>query len=598
MSPQPHGLPHDFAFDERQLEGWKTNQILADIRVDKWGDFDIVCSSINQHFPDAEASKAIRLLKHALRSINKNTTSMPMQLYTDRFITFLDKKPTKDRFLSAFSRVMDKMAIQGAVDHAKAKNELKADLVGTLLVGNALNKQAQNAMGGNTISSSSASMSTNANHPPSDDNDANDVIRKGTIEVISNANTGHSPEDDNDDVDECAGNMTTKSTIEKAAIEIYEQYTQGSPISSAERSIMSSGLSGILDFVDANEDGQRLLFGAPQWMKMRAQYEHAFKEILTFARPSHLDEALTHIIHLCERSKEAAARAYLTKAMEANDVDEDSMMGLRLVLQLFDSLTIHHTMLDPLRRIQPTEYDVAFKLWLPLFDRLFAGTCISTRIAETSNTFTAINKRAMYSNDHHHPVAFKIDIRFVHNCHHTSKMIDVAAAEAALDGSANDKTINDNAKLLREGKDILDKLLNTSLEQHAANAMMGVVIQLDGFQGEVSSIHLDQDGLYVALPRQRLQYPRSAASLRRFSDTMDALLALKDQLCSISATISNQMDLYKDKRASLGSKHARPATAISPHHLTKRQRATWYSPPRNDPSLSCLPPLSLPSKED
>ncbi|KAG0940613.1 hypothetical protein G6F57_006027 [Rhizopus arrhizus] len=245
--------------------------------------------------------------------------------------------------------------------------------------------------------------------------------------------------------------------------------------------------------------------------------------------------------------------------MEANNVDEDSMMGLGLVLQLFDSLTIHRTMLDPLQRIQPTEYDVAFKLWLPLFDRLFAGTYISTRIAETSNAFTAINKRAMYANGHHHPIAFN----------------DVAAAEAALDAAEH-----------------------LALEQHAANAMMGIVIQLDGFQGAVSSIHLDQDGLYVALPRQRLQYPRSTTSLRRFSDTMDALLALKDQLCSISAIISSHMDLCKDKRASLGSKHARPATAIPPHHLTKRQRATWYSPPHNNPSLSCLPPLSLPSEED
>ncbi|KAG0167893.1 hypothetical protein DFQ30_005534 [Apophysomyces sp. BC1015] len=162
--------------------------------------------------------------------------------------------------------------------------------------------------------------------------------------------------------------------------------------------------------------------------------------------------------------------------MEASDVDKDSMTGLRLVA----SLTIHRTMLDPLRRIPPTEYDVAFQLWLPLFDRLFPGTCISTRIAETSNEFTAINKRAMCSKGHHHPVAFKIGIRFVHHCHHTSTMIDIAAAETACDSSPCDKTINDNAKLLREGEDILDKLLNTSLEQHAANAMKGVVIQLDG----------------------------------------------------------------------------------------------------------------------
>ncbi|KAI9321864.1 hypothetical protein BX666DRAFT_2023947 [Dichotomocladium elegans] len=590
MAPQPHGMRHDFALDRKQLEGYKTSRILAGIPVDKWGDFDVVCSSINQHFPDVEASKAISLFKHSLNAINRNTTSMPMQLYTDRLLIFLSKKPTKDRFLSTYSRVMQKTAIQSTVDHAKAKNDLKAELVGTLLVGNALDKQAQDVLAGNTLPSASASssLSASADDPPS-----------STVDVISSVNNTQSCEDEDEDTDECTGIIiSTKSTIERAAMKIHKRYSQGCTVSCAERSIMSSGLSGILDFVNANEDGQRSLFGASQWMKMLAQYEHTFKEALTFARPSHLEEVLTHMIHLCERSKEAAARMYLAKAKEAHDMDEDSIMGLGLVSQLFDSLTIHRTMLDPLRRIRPTEYDVAFKLWLPLFDRLFAGTHISTRIAETSNAFTATNKQAIYANDPHHATAFKIDIRFVHNCPHTSRMIDIAAAEAALDGSANDKIIKDNAKLLREGKDILDGLLNISLEQHAANAMMGIVIQLDGFQGAVSSIHLDQDGVYVALPRQRLQYPRSTSSLRRFSDTVDALLALRDQLCSISAVISNQMDLYKDKRASLGSKHARPATAIPPHHLTKKQRATWYSPPHNNPSLSHLPPLPLLSDED
>ena len=174
-------------------------------------------------------------------------------------------------------------------------------------------------------------------------------------------------------------------------------------------------------------------------------------------------------------------------------------------------------------------------------------------------------------------------------------MIDIAAAEAAADGSSDNKTTDDNAKLLREGKDILDNLLNISLEQRAADTMVGIVIQIDGFQGTIASLHLDQDGLYVALPRQRLQYPRSTTSLHRFSDTLDALIALKEQLCLISAMINNQMELYKDKRSSLGSKHSRPDNVIPPHRLTKKQRGTWYTPPRDDPSLSCLPP---PSSDD
>lgn len=74
---------------------------------------------------------------------------------------------------------------------------------------------------------------------------------------------------------------------------------------------------------------------------------------------------------------------------------------------------------------------------------------------------------------------------------------DIAAAEATVDSSSDDKTIDDNAKLLRQGKDILD----ISIEQHAVSTMVGIVIQLDGFQRQLSSAHLDEDGVYVSLPR-------------------------------------------------------------------------------------------------
>ncbi|ORY97216.1 hypothetical protein BCR43DRAFT_513646 [Syncephalastrum racemosum] len=97
-------------------------------------------------------------------------------------------------------------------------------------------------------------------------------------------------------------------------------------------------------------------------------------------------------------------------------------------------------MLNPLRRIQFTEYDATFKLWLPLFDHLFVGSSISTRIAGTSNQFTAATKR----------------------------MVDIAPAEIALDGTADNNTINGNANFLRGGKDIPARLPDISLEQRAA----------------------------------------------------------------------------------------------------------------------------------
>ncbi|KAI9029679.1 hypothetical protein CLU79DRAFT_735394 [Phycomyces nitens] len=72
-------------------------------------------------------------------------------------------------------------------------------------------------MGENTISSSSTSLSTNANHPSRNDNDANDVIHKSITEATSSVSTAPSLKYYNDDADECAGIITTRSTIKKGS---------------------------------------------------------------------------------------------------------------------------------------------------------------------------------------------------------------------------------------------------------------------------------------------------------------------------------------------------------------------------------------------
>ncbi|KAG0162563.1 hypothetical protein DFQ28_001081 [Apophysomyces sp. BC1034] len=114
-------------------------------------------------------------------------------------------------------------------------------------------------------------------------------------------------------------------------------------------------------------------------------------------------------------------------------------------------------------------------------------------IMETTNEYTAAQKRLTYKQQDsaHKAIAFKIDFRLFHHCCHSGKRIDIAKVESAKPGS-NDKVTLDHAKLLREGKDALDRLLQAVMEQCVAYAMKAFVIQLDGFQGQMSSIHLDQ----------------------------------------------------------------------------------------------------------
>lgn len=42
---------------------------------------------------------------------------------------------------------------------------------------------------------------------------------------------------------------------------------------------------------------------------------------------------------------------------------------------------------------------------------------------------------------------------------------------------------------------------------------------VDDFQGEMSSVHLEEVSVYVTLPRQRIRYPRPLSSFHFFSGT-------------------------------------------------------------------------------
>ncbi|KAG0161892.1 hypothetical protein DFQ30_005000, partial [Apophysomyces sp. BC1015] len=174
------------------------------------------------------------------------------------------------------------------------------------------------------------------------------------------------------------------------------------------------------------------------------------------------------------------------------------------------SLSRHAILLDPLLQFSgPSEYDVAYKLWLPLFDCLFDGhPSISICIAETTNDYSANEKRNAYiktpsSHDAPRTISFKIDIRFVYHCRQSSQIIDLAAVEAAALFSSQTKVTSDNAKLLREGKDVLDRLLKTMVEQQSAEAMKGFIIQLDGLESLLSTLHFDE-GLYVVIPAAKM----------------------------------------------------------------------------------------------
>ncbi|KAI8066915.1 hypothetical protein BC940DRAFT_59722 [Gongronella butleri] len=155
--------------------------------------------------------------------------------------------------------------------------------------------------------------------------------------------------------------------------------------------------------------------------------------------------------------------------------------------------------------------------------------------------------------------------------------------EAARRYDDDQKLSHDHGKLLREGKDIVDQLLNNVVDSEAAERIKGFVFQLIGTQGAITSLHLDdeEEGLYVAVPQKSISLPRSIHSLRRFEDTLAVLLNIRRELDSLAHCLRDQMELMEERRRSVGATRSRPAPMILVHPLKKRMRPTWYSPTHN-----------------
>ncbi|KAI8080018.1 uncharacterized protein BX664DRAFT_317911 [Halteromyces radiatus] len=80
------------------------------------------------------------------------------------------------------------------------------------------------------------------------------------------------------------------------------------------------------------------------------------------------------------------------------------------------------------------------------------------------------------------------------------------ALELAKDDN-DSKIINDMGKLIREGKDNYDMILN--ILNHGDSDFSTWTIQLSGTTCQLSTIHLASSGLYVVLPRYHFSLPSS-----------------------------------------------------------------------------------------
>ncbi|KAL9553412.1 hypothetical protein MBANPS3_003297 [Mucor bainieri] len=391
--------------------------------------------------------------------------------------------------------------------------------------------------------------------------------------------------------------------IKNAALELHSKFVKSKDaLSPSERKVMSNGLSSILDLVDISPLGQKSLFKANDWNSI-VQYFREKLHIEGYVLDEKIKDNFVVISHAVKKSRSfAVGIEYLFKAypryMKSRLFNE-----LRMIEHTLEIMETKDHMLAKSSPKSVTESDYLSLIWSRYLDLLFpkeshirvkkyvpflflwcifvnSQTCLR---GESTSDSSTINKKEMYTGKDN-IIAFKIDIRFVVD--HNGTEIDVASGEVAKhDG--NKKVIDDEGKLCREGKDIVDNLLNMVSFQKS-NSCVGWTIQIAGSSCLIASVHLAENGLYVNMPRGHCQLPPTIDDLDDFANSvLPVLLLFRSGVTSVASMLLEEL---KAKPHNVGKALGHIPQKSQVNYKAYYQRDTWYTPPGKSRSK---PPCNL-----
>ncbi|KAG1090705.1 hypothetical protein G6F42_019625 [Rhizopus arrhizus] len=103
--------------------------------------------------------------------------------------------------------------------------------------------------------------------------------------------------------------------------------------------------------------------------------------------------------------------------------------------------------------------------------------------------------------------------------------VDVGAGKAARENATGNKIYEDEGKLVREGKDGIDRLLEDTVNVPAED-LVGSIWQIKGFSGVFSSVHLIDPLADGAVAQCKIYIPRDIYALGPFIDSLANLISM------------------------------------------------------------------------
>jgi hypothetical protein len=100
---------------------------------------------------------------------------------------------------------------------------------------------------------------------------------------------------------------------------------------------------------------------------------------------------------------------------------------------------------------------------------------------------------------------------------------EIAIGEATRSNDASEELVPEEGKLLRNGKDVLDKMVRSNKIEPAHSW----TLQIEGSGCFASTVQLDSNGLYVVVPQFTFRLPRNLDDLPQFIESLSSLLTMK-----------------------------------------------------------------------
>ncbi|KAG2211113.1 hypothetical protein INT45_009765 [Circinella minor] len=559
--PIPHGLNLEGFLTEKQCKQLKIPATFVNFNYQKWCSIEDLVEVSQKNDSSVSAASARNEIQRTFQKIyDGNPASPSMQAYCASCKSFLQNNK------ALFNRKYEKAHLIKKAKEIGYDNVLKETIIGLGKRSRELDVQLKK--NDNSEASSSKKVKSTQQEPDLSEDEQEQLPLS--------------------DMNEREAYEKIVLTLYKSAKDIVLKRQNAKNMSIYEYKIMTSGFSGILDLVDkSNESGQAQFFTREFFEKWSNHLFNKHQIKINNKEGDHQQSFITWrvVAGLCKRDNSGdAAIRYIAEMKQKKQLSKFNRKILSLFEHIVETVEDQNYLFDNNSPIDKTELDYLNRIWTKVFDYFLTASGLRHSIrlltvdysGESVSRHTSITKKNMYP-DKKNTVSFKIDCRFVYD--YNGQEYDLGVGELSKQNPGDDKLFGDEGKLIREGKEVVDGLASTLCGRSSDQEFKGWLLQLNGHNGELITIHMISPGLYVSIPQRSLTIPSSLTTLIDFEQTLDSLFLLKDGLEANAHLVHESIMDISNRRTSTSERMGREQETSS--HCTKVSwiRPTYFTPP-------------------